>query len=149
LVFSREASPLKLTVEECRSAFASARVARLATVDAAGVPHLVPFTFVVDGACVYFAVDGKPKRSTNLRRLRNIEQNPHVSVLVDEYDEDWSRLWWARVDGLARELTGEADADRVRDLLRARYPQYAEVALEGPVVQIQIEQWTGWRYADR
>jgi PPOX class probable F420-dependent enzyme len=138
---------VKLSVQECRSAFADARVARLATVDAEGVPHIVPVTFVVEEARVYFAVDAKPKRSMNLRRLRNISQNPHVSVLVDEYDEDWSRLWWARADGSARVLTTEADADRVRDLLRARYPQYADVALDGPVVEITIAQWSGWRYA--
>ena len=147
---------MKLTEQECRSAFDAARVARLATVDAAGRPHLVPITFVVHGECVYFAVDAKPKSSTNLRRLRNIAENPQVSLLVDEYDEDWSRLWWVRADGLARELTREADAarepgtpaeDRIRDLLRERYPQYADVALEGPVVEITVEQWSGWRYA--
>jgi PPOX class probable F420-dependent enzyme len=138
---------MKLTEQECRSAFDAARVARLATVDAAGRPHLVPITFVARGTCVYFGVDAKPKSSANLRRLRNIAQNPQVSVLVDEYDEDWAQLWWARADGLARVLTDSADEDRIRDLLRERYPQYADVALEGPVVEIAVERWSGWRYA--
>ena len=79
---------MNLSELECRSAFAEARVARLATADAEGAPHLVPITFAVEGDRIYFAVDGKPKSFARLRRLRNIEQNPQVSLLIDEYDED-------------------------------------------------------------
>lgn len=136
---------MKLTEDECRAAFTRARVARLATAGADGAPHLVPVTFAVEGERVYFAVDAKPKTSIRLRRLRNIAENPQVSLLVDEYDEDWERLWWVRADGLARVLTDGLDAPH--DLLRARYPQYADVALDGPVVQITVERWSGWRYA--
>ena len=136
---------MKLTEDECRAAFSVARVARLATAGADGAPHLVPVTFAVEGDLVYFAIDAKPKSSARLRRLRNIEENPQVSLLVDEYDEEWERLWWARADGRARILT--AGAEGPRELLRARYPQYAEVALDGPVVEIAVERWSGWRYA--
>lgn len=136
---------MNLSELECRSAFAEARVARLATADAEGAPHLVPITFAVEGDRIYFAVDGKPKSSARLRRLRNIEQNPQVSLLVDEYDEDWQRLWWVRADGSARILTSALEAPR--GLLRARYPQYADVAMDGPVVEITVSRWSGWRYA--
>ena len=146
---------MRLTEDECRTAFARARVARLATAGADGAPHLVPVTFAVDGEHVYFAVDAKPKTSPRLRRLRNIEENPQVSLLVDEYDEDWDRLWWVRADGHARILTAASGSesgstvavDDARDLLRARYPQYAHVALDGPVVEIAVDRWSGWRYA--
>ena len=136
---------MNLSESECRAAFAEARVARLATADAEGAPHLVPITFAVDGDRVYFAVDAKPKSSARLRRLRNIERNPQVSLLVDEYDEDWERLWWVRADGRARILTEQLETPR--ELLRARYPQYADVALAGPVVEIVVTRWSGWRYA--
>ncbi|HET9173395.1 MAG TPA: TIGR03668 family PPOX class F420-dependent oxidoreductase [Actinospica sp.] len=137
---------MRLTETECRTAFAAARVARLATVGAEGAPHLVPVTFAVEGDRVYFAVDAKPKSSAHLRRLRNIAENPRVCLLADDYDEDWERLWWVRADGRARVL-GEG-GDRPRDLLRARYPQYADVALDGAVVEITVDRWSGWRYAE-
>ena len=136
---------MRLSEDECRAAFAGARVARLATAGSDGAPHLVPITFAVAEGHVYFAVDAKPKSSAHLRRLRNIAENPQVSLLVDEYDEDWERLWWARADGRARVLDG--DVEKPRELLRARYPQYADVALDGPVVQIAVGRWSGWRYA--
>jgi PPOX class probable F420-dependent enzyme len=136
---------VRLTEEACRAAFGGARVARLATAGADGAPHVVPVTFALDGDSVYFAVDAKPKSSARLKRLRNIEENPQVSLLVDEYDEEWERLWWVRADGLARVLGAGEEA--ARELLRARYPQYADVAMDGPVVEISVERWSGWRYA--
>ena len=136
---------MNLTELESRAAFAEARVARLATADAGGAPHLVPITFAVEGDRILFAVDAKPKSSARLRRLRNIAENPQVSLLVDEYDEDWEQLWWVRADGRARILADGLEASR--HLLRARYPQYADVALDGPVVEIAVHRWSGWRYA--
>ena len=138
---------MNLPEHECRTAFTEARVARLATADAQGAPHLVPITFAVDGDRVFFAVDAKPKSSARLRRLRNIAENPQVSLLVDEYDEDWERLWWVRADGRARVMGPGEDSDGPRRLLRARYPQYAHVALDGSVVEITVQRWSGWRYA--
>lgn len=138
---------MDIPAEEARALFAAARVARFATADASGRPHLVPVTFVVAGAHVYFAVDAKPKRTPNLRRLRNIEANPQVSLLVDEYAEDWRRLWWVRADGLARIRAAE-DLPDVLGLLRGKYPQYADMPgpLPGPLVEIAVT-WTGWRFA--
>lgn len=133
-----------MTPEEARTRFASARVARLATADADGVPHLVPITFAIDGDEILTAVDRKPKRSTVLRRLANLAANPRVAVLVDGWDEDWSRLWWARADGTADVLHGRTDLERARDLLLGRYPQYAEVSIDGPVIRIRVERWSGW-----
>jgi PPOX class probable F420-dependent enzyme len=132
--------------EEARSLFASARVARLATVDSEGRPHLVAITFAADGDEIVTAVDHKPKRTTRLRRLANIEGNPRVSVLADHYEDDWSRLWWARADGAARivEPGGEEHARAVGELA-ARYAQYDERVPDGPAIVISVSRWSGWR----
>ena len=120
------------------------RVARLATADTEGRPHVVPIAFAHDDENLYFVVDDKPKRSRNLKRLRNIAGNPRVSVLVDHYEDDWTRLWWVRVDGVAHVLDHEAEAQRAIDLLARKYPQYERKRPQGPVVAIRIEHMTGW-----
>lgn len=120
------------------------RTARLATADAEGRPHIVPITFALDGKRLYFAVDAKPKRTANLKRLRNIAANPAVSVLFDHYEDDWSRLWWVRLDGAARILESNAEAEHAIDLLVSRYEQYRGARPGGPVVEISIERITGW-----
>jgi PPOX class probable F420-dependent enzyme len=132
-----------VTAAEARERFAAARVARLATADAAGRPHVVPIVFVVDGDHVYSTVDAKPKRTTELRRLANVRENPAVSVLVDHYDDgDWSALWWARADGRGRVLEpDEAEALHAVSLLGARYPQQRAT---GAVLAIDVERWSGW-----
>jgi PPOX class probable F420-dependent enzyme len=137
---------VELTEAEARVRFAAARVGRLATVDTEGWPHLVPVTFAVDGDMLVTAVDHKPKRSTNLKRLRNLESNDRVSVLVDHYDdEDWDRLWWVRADGTASVVAGGARAEPLRWLI-AKYPQYAERPPAGPVIVIEVRTWRGWAY---
>jgi PPOX class probable F420-dependent enzyme len=130
---------------EARELFASARVARLASCDAEGQPHLVPITFAVEGDTILTAVDHKPKRTTHLRRLANIAANPRVSVLADRYEDDWSRLWWARADGTARVLEpgAPAHAEAVAGLA-ARYEQYRERPPEGPAIEISVSRWSGW-----
>jgi PPOX class probable F420-dependent enzyme len=151
---SKAAEDLVATMSEtdAREAFTTARVARLATVAGPeGRPHLVPVTFVVDDGAVYFAVDAKPKSTRRLRRLRNIEENPHVCLLVDEYAQDWENLWWARADGVAREVDADVVHQHVSDLLRLKYPQYADIGSGGsssfgPVVRIDVERWSGWRF---
>jgi PPOX class probable F420-dependent enzyme len=137
-----------VTPDEARSRFASARVARLATVDAGGAPHLVPVTFALDGDRIVTAVDAKPKRGAPLRRLANVRLNPRVSLLADEYDDDWGRLWWARADGIARIVDEGPGLARAFDLLRERYAQYATVALIGPAVVVEVERWLGWSAAE-
>lgn len=134
-----------MTAAEARSRFAAARVARLATVDAEGRPHLVPIVFAVDGDRIFSAVDAKPKRTTALRRLANIRENPHVALLVDHYDDaDWDALWWVRADGSARVVEGD-EAARGLGLLSERYAQYREQPPAGPVMAIEVARWSGWR----
>lgn len=128
-----------------RERFAAARVARLATADAAGVPHLVPIAFAVAGDVVYTAVDAKPKRTTALRRLANIAANPRVALLVDHYDEDWAELWWARADGTARVLdAADPEARAALGRLAARSRPYRDAPPPGPVVAVDVARWSGW-----
>jgi len=129
-----------------------ARVGRLATADAAGRPLVVPVCYVFDGARCYSAVDAKPKQTRNLRRLRNIASNPHVSLVVDVWDEDWSRLAWVIVEGRAEILTVGADFTRAIDLLVAKYPQYRQLTLDrqqGAVVAVTPERLLSWRPPSR
>ncbi|MGW1884750.1 TIGR03668 family PPOX class F420-dependent oxidoreductase [Streptomyces sp. NPDC001970] len=137
-----------LTSAEARKRFAAARVAHLATADTAARPHLVPVVFAVDGDTVWLAVDRKPKRTTRLRRLANIAANPSVCLLTDHYEEDWDRLWWVRVDGEARVLPARdrsPEAARCIELLGAKYQQYADGPPVGPVVEVSVLRWSGWR----
>jgi len=122
----------------------AARVARLATAGADGRPHIVPICYALDGDTLYLAVDAKPKRTTNLKRLRNIGANPAVSILVDHYEDDWARLWWIRLDGRARIVTDDAERERALDLLAQRYPQYRTAKPGGPVVAVAIDGMNGW-----
>jgi PPOX class probable F420-dependent enzyme len=135
-----------MTPQEARARFASARVARLATADVAGVPHLVPIVFAVDGDVVYSAVDAKPKRTTALRRLANIEANPRAALLVDCYDDaDWDALWWVRADGRGRVLEpSDAEARAAVALLMVRYPQHRATPPTGPVLAVDVDHWLGW-----
>jgi PPOX class probable F420-dependent enzyme len=131
-----------------RDHFSAERVARLATADVQGQPHLVPIVFAVAGEVIYSVVDGKPKRSPLLRRLDNIAHNPLVSALVDRYDDDWDQLWWARADGRARIIdldTPEATA-ALAELTR-RYPQYREQRPPGPLIAVDVARWSGWAFA--
>lgn len=136
-----------MTPDEARARFEEARVAHLATVGADGAPHLVPITFALDGDVIYTAVDAKPKRGTPLRRFENAAANPRVSILVDAYEPDWTRLWWARADGSASVVADGDRLERAFQLLRARYPQYARVALTGPAMVIAVDRWSGWSSA--
>lgn len=126
---------------------AHARVARLATVDGAGRPHLIPVCFALAGKTIYNAVDHKPKRSTRLRRLSNVAANPRVALLADHYeDDDWGALWWVRADGVGRVLEGgSTEARRAVELLRERYVPYRETPPCGPVLAVDVERWWGWR----
>lgn len=136
---------MRLTADEARRRFAAAAVARLATADANGTPHVVPIVFAVLDATIYTAVDAKPKRTTALRRLANVRANPRVAVLADHYDDDWATLWWARADGVATILApGDGAAVRALTALTARYAQYRRDPPPGPVLAIEVESWSGW-----
>jgi PPOX class probable F420-dependent enzyme len=137
---------MKLDDGEARRRFTQSRVARLATTDASGQPHLVPVVFAVVHDTLYSAVDAKPKSTTNLRRLANVRANPRVSLLADHYaDDDWAALWWARADGVARVLTGdEPEGIEAVAALAARYAQYREQQPGGPVLAVDVRKWSGW-----
>jgi PPOX class probable F420-dependent enzyme len=130
--------------QDMRRRIESAMVARLATIGRDGRPHIVPITFAPTEDALYFAVDHKPKKSADLQRLRNIEANPTVSVLIDHYEDDWTRLWWVRVDGRARIVRDATEQERAINLLTRRYPQYRSARPAGPAVTIEIERMTGW-----
>lgn len=136
-----------MTPEEMRSRVAGARVGRLATIDLDGRPNVVPIVFAVEGDTIYTSVDDKPKRSTRLRRLSNIERDPRVTILVDHYEEAWPALWWVRVRGTARVVEPDAERDRALDALRHKYEQYARVSPGEVVVAVDAEDWSGWTYA--
>ena len=133
-----------MSPDEVRARFDAAPVAYLATVRADGSPHVVPITFARHGDTIFTATDGKPKRGTTLLRFENVATNSRVSVLVDGYDPDWSRLWWARADGRAAILAGGDELERALLLLRQRYRQYATVPLTGPALAIAVDRWSGW-----
>jgi PPOX class probable F420-dependent enzyme len=127
-----------------------ARVGRLATADAAGRPLVVPVCYVFDGARIYSAVDAKPKRTRELRRLKNIAANPQVSLVVDVWDEDWSKLCWVIVEGRAEILAEGAEFSRAIDRLVAKYPQYRAMGLdrtEGALVALSPDRVIHWRAA--
>lgn len=133
-----------MDMEEARRRLATARVGRLATADAGGVPHVVPFVFVLDGDTIYWAVDEKPKRSRELKRLANIRANPNVEVVVDRYEEDWARLWWVRASGPARIVAEKREADGALSLLAQKYPQYGASPPRGPVVAVEVAHLRWW-----
>lgn len=121
------------------------RVGRFATVDAAGMPHVVPVCFTLLNGRLYIAIDEKPKRTTRLQRLKNIEGNPQVALALDEYGEDWSRLAWVMIRGRAEILEHSAGHPAAIAALRAKYPQYRAMALEDrPLIRITPEHVNSW-----
>lgn len=131
-----------------RTALQRARVARLATADKSGRPHVIPVCFAFDGRVLYSAIDEKPKRASPraLRRVRNIEANPQVALVVDEYNDDWRRLWYVLVRGTA-EVIGPGGREHAAAItrLRKKYPQYRAMRLEDcPVLRITPERMVRW-----
>lgn len=134
-----------LSLDEARRRLAAARIGRLATVRADGRPHVVPIVFVVDGDDIYAIADPKPKRGLDLLRHRNIQVNPAVSLLVDEYEESWERIWWVRADGDARIVAAGPERDKATALLRAKYPQYATWTTPfGDAMVMRVARVTSW-----
>lgn len=125
----------------------STPVARLATVAADGQPHIVPVCFVLLGETAYTAVDFKPKRGSRLRRTANIEATGHACLLVDCYSEDWTALWWVRLDGHGRVVADPAEAARATSALVDKYQQYVQRTPDGPVLAVDIARWSSWSAA--
>lgn len=122
------------------------RVARLATADAKGVPHLVPVCYAILDESLYVTIDEKPKRTgIQLKRLRNIAENPEIAVTVDRWDEDWGRLAWIMLRGRAEILFNGEEHDRAQARLRERYPQYLAMDLAPlPVIAMRIARVSAW-----
>ena len=133
--------------DECRRRFAAADHAYLATTGADAMPHLVPVVHALVDDQVLLVVDHKPKRTWALRRLRNITENPRVALLVDEYGDDWERLWWVRADARAEIVTSGPAHDQAVAALSERYPQYRRRPPAGPAIVARVERWTGWAAA--
>ena len=130
-----------------RDLIAELRVARLATIAPDGRPHLVPVCYALLEGRLAIAVDEKPKRSTELARLRNIRRDPRVTLLFDRYDDDWSHLAWVRVDAHAQVHPTGSEWPEALEALRARYSQYAGMALESlPLIVATPERVTGWSW---
>jgi PPOX class probable F420-dependent enzyme len=127
-----------------RQLVATARVGRLATRAPGGRLHLVPICFALDGDVLYSAVDEKPKRSRRLQRIDNVRAHPEAAVLVDQYEEDWSRLWWVRLRGRGRVVEQGQEFELALRLLADKYDQYRQRPPPGPVLAIEIDEWRGW-----
>jgi coenzyme F420-0:L-glutamate ligase/coenzyme F420-1:gamma-L-glutamate ligase len=142
------ANKLPLISPGIRAKLETARVARLATLDANRTPHVVPICFAVDGSVFYSAIDRKPKQvpASRLARLRNIRETPQVALLVDQYDEDWTRLWYVLVRGEAELVSVSAEHKRAIKRLRVKYPQYDTdmLADDAPVLRITPVRITAW-----
>ena len=136
-----------IITSQTRRLVAESRVARLATADASGAPHVMPVCYALDGETVYSVVDRKPKQAgaMRLRRIRNIMANPRVALLLDGYDEDWSRLWYVLIRGVASIVSRGPEQRWALTLLRNKYPQYAAMNLEGrPVIRARIWRVVAW-----
>ena len=135
--------------EEVQTFIQSCRVARMATVDASGVPHIVPICYAYDGSRLYSAVDEKPKRlaPNALRRLVNIRNNPRICLIIDEYDEDWNRLRFVMIHGTAEIALAGSERAHALDLLRKKYRQYGTTLLaemRNPVIAITPTKIVSW-----
>ena len=136
-----------MLAERERTFLLGQRVARLASADARGEPHVVPVCFAVSGESVYITVDEKPKREPGrpLKRIRNLVENPAVALVADHYEEDWRRLAWVMLRGRAEILHEGEEHDRAQDLLRARYPQYRKMSLAAlTVIAVRIARVASW-----
>ena len=130
-----------------RSLLADAPVARLATLRPDGTPRLVPITFVLLDGLICSAVDDvKPKTTTRLARLADVERDPRVGVVVDHYADDWSELWWVRADGEAVVMAAAAATEGLAALVH-RHPQYRSMPPAGPLLAVRVTQWSGWSAA--
>lgn len=125
----------------------SAMVGHLGTVSAEGRPHVVPVCFVIIGEIAYSAVDDKPKRTTQLQRIANLTATGHACLLVDHYSDDWSALWWVRLDGHGRVINDPDEVAHSLAGLRNKYPQYAQLPASAPVLAVDVTHWSGWTAA--
>ena len=131
-----------------------ARVGRLATADFRGRPLVVPVCFALAGNVIYSAIDAKPKRdpSRPLRRVRNVLENPQASLVVDEYDEDWTRLCYVIVEGAVALLPAGDELGRAVEALAEKYPQYRAMTLSreaGTMIRLTVDRLVPWSWTAR
>ncbi len=125
------------------------RVGHLATSDTEAMPHVVPVCFAEREGAIYIVIDEKPKATTRLRRLRNIERNPQAALVLDHYSEDWSRLAWVMLRGRADTLASGDEHRAAIAALREKYPQYREMALDDrPVIRLVPDRVNSWGRLD-
>jgi PPOX class probable F420-dependent enzyme len=129
--------------DEMRRRVETANVMRVGTVDERGRVHLVPIVFAIERDTVYSSTDDDPPP----KRLRNLERNPEVSLLVDSYNDDWSNVWWVRMRGTGRAIAGGPERDHARRLLTEKYPQFEGDPGGGPIIAVDVEKCSGWTYA--
>lgn len=138
--------PLENLDRDARGFLERARIGRLATVDPGGAPHVIPVCFALAAGRLYSVVDEKPKRTTRLIRLRNIEANPNVALIIDRYEDDWSQLAWVQVRGAARVLEEGSSYESGLRALRDKYEQYRAMDLEGrPMIELTPSRVNAWR----
>ena len=135
---------MRLSPDGIHQRLSAARSATLGTTDGTGRAHLVPIVFAYRNGIIYTAVDSKPKATLRLRRIRNIESNPQVSVLVDHYEDDWDRLWWIRLDGTAQIASDGPLRDTALETLTEKYPVYTGQPPPGPAIVITAERIRSW-----
>lgn len=138
---------MMLSQDQMRVRTEQARVARVGTVDEHTRVHLVPVTFVIDHDTFYSPTDAAPRPA---KRLRNLERDPNVTVLVDSYCEDWAKVWWVRIRGAGRTVGAGSEHEHARRLLTGKYPQFASAPpgeAAGPMLAVDIEEWLGWAYS--
>jgi PPOX class probable F420-dependent enzyme len=138
--------------DDARARFAAGRVARLATLAPRRQPQLLPVAFAMgsgpEGDAITFAVDGKARSTSGLRRLQQLAANASVSLLVDHYEDDWSALWWVRADGEARVLEGGPTFRVAQSGLTAKYAAYDLAPPPGPLVVVDVKSWEWWEASD-
>ncbi|MFQ5873627.1 MAG: TIGR03668 family PPOX class F420-dependent oxidoreductase [Dehalococcoidia bacterium] len=137
-----------VTIETAAREFLeSHRVGRLGTADASGRPHVVPICYALGDRCIYSVIDDKPKTTapTRLKRIRNILSNPHVCLTVDEYSDDWSKLGFVMVQGVASLIYSGQEHEAATALLRKRYAQYRDMDMTGrPILSIEPQKIVKW-----
>ena len=131
-----------------RELIAHARVAHLGLLDSHDRPRVLPVTFAVAEGVVWSAVDDKPKRvpGGELARVRWLRRRPEVALMVDLYDDDWSRLAWVQVLAVGS-VVDETPAAAL-EALRGKYEPYREAAPAGPFLRLDPQRFVCWRAAD-
>ena len=136
-----------MLTDETRGFLDNHRVARFATAETSGQPHVVPICYAVSDNSIYFTIDEKPKQLTDrpLKRIRNLQNNPHVALVVDRYEDDWPQLGWGMVQGEAALLDNGEEHTEAQRLLKARYPQLHGMQINDlPVIAVRIKRVISW-----